>query len=156
VTDTLVVEFEVAAPVEHAFAIWTERCASWWPADHTLTTSPIAITFEPFAGGRIFEVGPDGAEHPWGEILVWEPPNRAAYQWHLFFDPSEATTVEVTFRQGDANRTLVRIEQSGWERLGDAGPPRRTRTGQAWNALSGRFRAACDHPTDAGLRASRP
>ena len=39
--------------------------------------------------------------------------------------------------------TGVRIVQRGWERLGDAGRPRRTRTGQAWAAITPLFAAAC-------------
>jgi uncharacterized protein YndB with AHSA1/START domain len=144
VTGPLVVEFEVAAEPEHAFAVWTERCASWWPAGHTISRGPDAIMFEPHAGGRIFERAPDGTEHEWGAIVAWDPPTRLSYLWHLFFDPSEATEVQVTFRSPGAGRTIVRIEQSGWERLGEAGPPRRTRTVQVWRELSGVFRSACE------------
>lgn len=75
---------------------------------------------------------------------MWEPPTRVAYRWHLFFDPSEATGIEVTFRGEGDERTVVRLEQRGWERLGDAGPPRRTKTGHVWAELSEIFRAACE------------
>lgn len=138
-TDPLVIEFEVAVPAEHAFGIWTERCATWWPDDHTISRAPTSVVFEPRPGGRIFERGPDGAEHEWGTVVAWEPPARVAYRWHLFFDPSEATDVEVTFRRVGDDRTLVRLEQSGWERLGEAGPGRRARTGRVWRELSRRF-----------------
>jgi Activator of Hsp90 ATPase homolog 1-like protein len=63
------------------------------------------------------------------------------YRWHPFFDPSEATEVEVTFTPRDRG-TAVRLEQRGWEQLGDAGAPRRERTGQAWAAITRRFVAA--------------
>lgn len=144
--DPLVVEFEVAAPREHAFAIWTERCATWWPPDHTLTRNPDAIIFEPHAGGRIFERAASGTEHEWGTILEWNPPERLTYSWHLFFDPSEATQIEVTFRSTGPATTLVRMEQRGWERLGDAGPPRRARTGQVWTQIGRLFSEACAAP----------
>ena len=32
---------------------------------------PAHVGFEPFAGGPIYERGPDGAEHEWGEVLAW-------------------------------------------------------------------------------------
>ena len=142
-TDPLVIEFEVAAPREHAFTIWTERCLMWWPADHTLTRNPAEIVFEPHTGGRIFERASDGTEHDWGVIVEWNPPEGLTYSWHLFFDPSEATEITVTFRATGPAATTVRLEQRGWERLGDAGAPRRTRTGQVWTQLSRRFSEAC-------------
>lgn len=143
-TAPLVVEFEVAADVAHAFSTWTERCASWWPAAHTVSGGAEAITFESRPGGRIFERGPDGVEHDWGVVVAWDAPTRIAYRWHLFFDPSEATDVEVTFREAGSQRTVVRIEQTGWERLGDTGPARRARTGQVWDAMSVGYRTACE------------
>jgi uncharacterized protein YndB with AHSA1/START domain len=142
VTEPLVVEFEVDAPRSHAFAMWTGRCALWWPRSHTISGDPAAIDFPPRPGGRIVERASDGVEHDWGEVLDWEPPVRVRYLWHLFFDRGEATEVEVTFAERDG-RTVVRIEQTGWERLGDAGPPRRARTGQAWAAIAERLRQAC-------------
>lgn len=139
--EPLVVEFEVDAPVAHTFDVWTRRCATWWPASHTVSGDPSAITFEPSPGGRIVEIGPDGAEHPWGEILDWEPPGRLRCLWHLFFDRSEATEVEITFNaRGDG--TVVRLEQTGWDNLGLGGPPRRERTGAAWTAITTRYAAA--------------
>jgi Activator of Hsp90 ATPase homolog 1-like protein len=142
VTEPLVVEFAVDASPRHAFDTWTARCGMWWPSSHTVSGDPAAITFEPRPGGRIFERGADGAEHDWGEVLEWAPPTRLRYLWHLFFDPAEATEVEITFT-GQDTKTVVRIEQRGWERLGEAGPPRRTRTGQAWAAIGDLFAAAC-------------
>jgi len=143
VTEPLVVEFEVAAPRPHAFETWTSRCALWWPKTHTISGDPAAITVEPRPGGRIFEQAGDGAEHEWGEVLDWEPPGRVRYLWHLFFDRAEATEVEITFTARD-ERTLVRIEQTGWDRLGPAGAPRREKTGQVWTLMGGLFREACE------------
>ena len=141
-TEPLVVEFEVDAPQRHAFETWTARCGLWWPKSHTISGDPAAITFQPQRGGRIFERAADGADHDWGEVLDWEPPGRLRYLWHLFFDRSEATEVEVTFTERDGS-TLVRIEQRGWERLGAAGPPRREKTGHVWAAIGPMFQQAC-------------
>jgi uncharacterized protein YndB with AHSA1/START domain len=139
--ETLVVEFEVAVPPAQAFDAWTRRCATWWPPGHTISGGPASIMFEPRSGGRIVERAPDGVEHPWGTVLDWQPPSRLRYRWHLFLDASEATEVEITFTARDAH-TAVRLEQRGWERLGEAGPPRRDRTRQAWDAITARFVAA--------------
>jgi uncharacterized protein YndB with AHSA1/START domain len=136
--DALIVEFEVGAPADQAFDAWTQRCSMWWPPAHTISGEPSAITFEPRPGGRIVELASSGVEHEWGTVLDWEPPRRLRYLWHLFFDASEATEVEVTFTPVE-DRTAVRLEQTGWGRLGDAGPGRRTRTSQVWSQISGLF-----------------
>jgi uncharacterized protein YndB with AHSA1/START domain len=146
--EPLVVEFEVQAPAAHAFRVWTERCGLWWPSSHTVGRGPAAIVFEPHPDGRIYERGPDGAEHEWGRVLDWQPPQRLRYRWHLFFPPAEATEVEVTFTPRP-DGTAVRIEQRGWDRLGGAGPARRTRTGQAWAAITQLFAVACQ-PAEKG------
>ncbi len=133
-TEPLVIEFQLSVPPAHAFAVWTERCATWWPKSHTVSGNPSAITFEPRTGGQILEHA-GGQEHPWGTVLEWDPPRRLRYLWHLFFSPGEATEVEVTFSDR-GGRTAVRLVQQGWERLGAAGPPRRSRTAQAWTTIA--------------------
>ncbi len=153
-TDPLVVEFEVAVPPERAFDLWTRRCASWWPPSHTISGRPAAITFEPRRDGRIFERSPQGDQHDWGRVLDWEPPTRLRYRWHLFFDPSEATEVEVTFTAiGD--RTAVRLEQGGWEHLGPEGVDRRARTEHAWGTIGERFARSCEDIGDTASGGSR-
>jgi hypothetical protein len=57
------------------------------------------------------------------------------------FDRAEATEVDITFRAVESG-TAVRIEQRGFERLGDAGPPRRARTDQAWGVVTAAFARA--------------
>lgn len=147
--DALVVEFEVAAVAHHEFDTWTTRCASWWPARHTISGDPSAIVFEPRVGGRIFERGVDGAEHDWGRVVEWLPPQLLRYQWHLFFTPEEATEIEITFSESNG-RTAVRLEQRGFDALGAAGPPRRERTGTVWASLVEQFRAALEPGQVAG------
>jgi uncharacterized protein YndB with AHSA1/START domain len=132
--EPLVIEFELSVPPAAAFAVWTERCATWWPRAHTISGDPSAITFEPRPGGRIVEHA-GGEEHPWGTVLDWEPPRRLRYLWHLFSTPSEATEVEVTF-VGQGAHTAVRLEQRGWDRLGEVGAPRREKTAEVWQRLA--------------------
>jgi uncharacterized protein YndB with AHSA1/START domain len=141
VTEPLIVEFDVDVPARHAFDVWTRRCSTWWPSSHTLSGDPASITFEPRPGGRIVELAANGHEHEWGEVLDWEPPLRLRYLWHLFFDRTEATEVEITFTEvGD--RTTVRLEQRGWERLGAAGVARRDRTRTSWATITGHYAQA--------------
>ena len=131
------------ASQEHAFEVWANRPSLWWPRSHTVTGGDaLSIIFEGRPGGRIYERAADGTEHEWGQVTAWEPPDRIAYSWHLFFDPAEATDVEVTFAAGP-DQTIVRIEQRGWERLGEAGQVRRANTEMAWAAIVPRYVAAC-------------
>jgi len=139
--EPLVVEFEVDATPAQAFDLWTRRCATWWPRSHTVSGDPTAIVFEPRSGGRILERAAGGVEHAWGTVVDWQPPTRLRYRWHLFFAPAQATEVEVTFTALGAG-TAVRLEQRGFERLGDAGPARRARTGRAWGTIGAHFTRA--------------
>jgi hypothetical protein len=133
-----VIEVEVATDVDGAFATWVERAASWWPRGHTLSAELAAVVFEPRVGGRIYERDTAGAEHTWGEVVVWEPPTRLECLWHLAFPREEATHLSITFTpQGGA--TSVRLEQTGWDALGDAGRLRRERTVNAWSLVTSVF-----------------
>ena len=141
----LVVEFQVAAPVGHAFETWTDRAQLWGPRGHTVSGAPDAVVFERRPGGRIYERS-GGDEHEWGEILVWEPPTRVRYRWHLFFPPAEATIVDVTFTAVGDDATRVRLEQTGWEALGDRGPARRERTVHGWAVATAAYRGLLERP----------
>ena len=143
--DPIIVEFDVKASPGHAFEVWTEKPSMWWPRSHTVTRDPgLTIVFEPFQGGRIYERGSDGAEHEWGEVLIWDPPARVTYLWHLFFDRSEATEITVTFTEVESG-ARVRLIQSGFEKLGDdVGTERRRRTNHAWLELTELYRQAVE------------
>ena len=82
--EPLELSFTVACPPEHAFAVWATRTSMWWPHGHSVSAAPgLTVTFEPRPGGRIYERTPAGEEHEWGEVLVWKPPHRLVYLWHL-------------------------------------------------------------------------
>ena len=135
--------FEVAAPVAHAFTVWTTRIDQWWPADHTVTGhGPVRVVLEPGVGGRIYERTPDGIEHDWGQVTVWEPPTRLGYLWHLRRDRIDATEVAIRFVVAGKNRTRIEIEQRGWERLGTDGVEWRERNRAGWESLLPHYLAA--------------
>jgi len=138
--EPIVVEFDVKTDVEHAFMMWTEKCALWWPRSHCMSQAePFDVVFEPFVGGRIFETGPDGAEYDWGRVTLWEPPHRVEYLWHIFLDPDRATMVSVAFDPRDGG-TRVRLENSGFEIFGDGAAERVERVGGAWAGITGHYR----------------
>lgn len=137
----IVKSFEVKASPDHAFEVWTTKVGMWWPRDHTMGGEDhLDVVFDP-PSGRIYERTRGGVEIEWGSIIEWSPPNRIVYSWHLFFPPAEATTVAVTFEPaGDVTR--VRIDHSGFEGLGAAGPPRQQRTGHVWDLMATLYTAA--------------
>jgi uncharacterized protein YndB with AHSA1/START domain len=142
--EPLRLEFGVACPPELAFEMWAQRTSLWWPHGHSVSGEPgLSVTFEPRSGGRIFERTPAGAEHDWGEVLVWEPPRRLVYLWHLRFDRSDATEVEVTF-DASGEGTSVSIVHRGWERLGAKGPERRERNRKGWAGVTEHYRRWCE------------
>ena len=126
------ISFDVACPAEHAFRVWTSGIGTWWPPDHTVTGAPERIVLTSGVGGRIYERGPDGTEHEWGEVTVWQPPARLVYLWYLGRDRADATEVEIRFHPQSTGQTRIDIEHRGWERL-DAQWRDRTRIG--WQTL---------------------
>jgi uncharacterized protein YndB with AHSA1/START domain len=140
VIEPLLTTVEVRCDIDHAFHVWTERTALWWPKTHTMSRDEhLDVVFEPCIGGRIFERTSDGRELDWGEILVWDPPARLRYLWFLGGDRTVATDVEVRFAANGAGTTAVEIEQTGWERLGDIGRERRDRNRSGWAGVLPRF-----------------
>jgi hypothetical protein len=143
-TDPLRVTFEVACTPAHAFATWTERLGWWWPPDHTVSGSPADVVLEGRVGGRIYERTPHGAEHDWGVVTQWRPPDLVAYRWHLGAGEQLSTDVAVRFSALGAGTTRVEIEQDGWERLGSAAADLRDRNRAGWDSLVPLFRAAVE------------
>jgi len=142
VTEPLRLSFEVECPAAHAFRVWTAEIGRWWPVGHSVSTAPgLKVVLEGKVGGRIFERTPDGVEHDWGEVTVWEPPSRLSYLWFLRTDRSDATDVTIDFVPA-GERTRVEITHSRWERLGTRGGAWRERNHQGWSTLLPHFVAA--------------
>jgi uncharacterized protein YndB with AHSA1/START domain len=137
----------VACDPPWAFRVFAEKTGKWWPPSHTVSgVRPLEVVFEPRPGGRIFERTPDGTEHDWGEVVVWEPPDRLVYLWHLRTDRSAATEVEITFTE-DPQGTAIRIVHGGWDRLGDTGEERRDGNRAGWAGLVPHYlRAIVEEP----------
>jgi uncharacterized protein YndB with AHSA1/START domain len=123
----------VDAPIERAFAVFTERFGDVKPPEHNLLSAPIAETvLEPWVGGHIVDKAVDGSECRWARILVFEPPHRLVFswdispRWQLETDPGLTSEVEVRFTADSSERTLVELEHrnldrhgTGWESLGE-------------------------------------
>ena len=124
----------VKRPPEEAFRIYTERIATWWPLDTHSRSGRRAETLvmEPRAGGRLYERTRDGEELEWGEVLVWEPPQRVVHSWHL--GKPTATEVELRFVP-EVDGTRVELEHRGWERA----PEKRGSYDAGWELVLGRY-----------------
>ena len=134
--------FEVECSPEHAFDVFTAGIGTWWPRDHSITGAEnLAVVIQSGVGGRIFERTPDGTEHEWGQVTVWEPPTRLVYLWHLARERANATEVDIRFVALGDEATRVEIEHRGWERVADAEVWRdRNRIG--WESLLPHYVAA--------------
>jgi hypothetical protein len=144
VTDPLEIELELRCSADHAFATWTERFGLWWPAGHTASGDPEAsVHLEPRLGGRIFERAGNGREIDWGEVTVWDPPRRLGYLWHIRRTREAATDVLVHF-EDTRDGSRIRIEHTGWERLGDEGPSWRDANRGGWAGLLPHFAATAE------------
>jgi len=115
----------VNAAAAHAFETFASGIGRWWPATHTIGTSPVRdVVIEPRAGGRWYERGQDGSECDWGVVLAWEPPGRLLLGWQLDAEfrrnPATATEVELRFIAESPTVTRVELEHRGLERLGES------------------------------------
>ncbi len=118
-------EIIVDAPIERAFAVFTERFGDFKPPEHNLLRVPIAETvFEPEVGGFIVDRGVDGSECRWARILAYEPPHRVVFSWdigptwQIESDLENTSEVEVRFSAEDDQHTRVVLEHRLIERHG--------------------------------------
>jgi uncharacterized protein YndB with AHSA1/START domain len=114
----------VNAPVDHVFAVFTDRQDTWWPRDHHIgACKDFTAVLEPRVAGRWYERGDDGSECPWGRVLAWEPPHRLVLSWDIGAnwqpDPTLGTEVEVRFIAEGDERTRVELTHRKLERFGD-------------------------------------
>ena len=135
--------FEVKCDQAHAFSLWTEKSSVWWPASHTTRKEKgTAVVFEPYAGGRVYELSPSGNEVDWGRVIAWEPPARLVFRWHIFADSNDATEVEIRFQDNKDGTTTVELEHRGWDAFED-GSDRREQNAIGWRGLIAPYVAAC-------------
>jgi uncharacterized protein YndB with AHSA1/START domain len=126
-TDTSVTaSIVVDAPIERAFAFFTEDFGRFKPPEHNLLQVEIAATvFEPREGGHIYDRGVDGSECRWAHVLAYEPPTRVVFswdispQWQIETDLEKTSEVEVRFVAEAQERTRVELEHRNLQRHGD-------------------------------------
>jgi uncharacterized protein YndB with AHSA1/START domain len=139
----------VEASMDRAFEVFTARFASWWPASHSIGKSPLkSAIIEPRAGGRWYEIGEDGSECEWGEVLTWDRPRRLVLAWRIRndwrYDPDLLTEVDIKFTSLGEASTRVDLEHRLLENMGDAGEAARQvfESDGGWSGLLARYQAA--------------
>jgi uncharacterized protein YndB with AHSA1/START domain len=124
----------VQAPIDRAFAMFTDGIGTWWPPEnHILQVELAEIVFEPRVGGHVYDRGVDGSESRWARVLAYEPPGRVVFswdinpRWQIEADPAKTSEVEVRFTAEGPERTHVELEHrnldrhgEGWEQMRDA------------------------------------
>jgi uncharacterized protein YndB with AHSA1/START domain len=116
----------VDAPIDHAFAVFTDGLGTWFPREYNLLEVDIAErTFEPRVGGSVYDRGTDGSECHWGRVLAYDPPDRVVFSWNINprwsieTGPDLVSEVEVRFVAEAGDRTRVELEHRHLERHGD-------------------------------------
>jgi uncharacterized protein YndB with AHSA1/START domain len=116
----------VDAPIDRAFAVFTEEMATWWPPEHHILEAELAeMVFEPRVGGHIYDRGTDGSECRWARVLAYDPPVRLVFSWDIALDwklepdPAKSSEVEVRFDEIEPGRTRVELEHRHIERHGE-------------------------------------
>jgi uncharacterized protein YndB with AHSA1/START domain len=115
----------VNAPIERAFAIFTEQFGAFKPREHNLLAEPIAETvFETRVGGHIYDRGVDGSICRWARVVAYQAPSRVVFtwdigpSWQLETDLSRTSEVEVRFTAESDARTRVDLEHRYLDRHG--------------------------------------
>ena len=138
----------VDAPIERAFAVFTDDFGSFKPREHNMLQVDIAETvFETHVGGNIYDRGVDGSECRWARVLAFEPPNRVVFswdispQWRIETDPDRTSEVEVRFIAETPERTRVELEHRNLDRHGEGweGVREGVHGDQGWPLYLGRF-----------------
>jgi uncharacterized protein YndB with AHSA1/START domain len=135
----------VKASIAHAFKVFTEGLARWWPSDHGVGKKPIrTVLMQPRLGGRWLEIAEDGTETTVGTIIVWEPPHRLVLVWQINAqwkpDASMRSEVDVRFTSDGPDATLVELVHHKFETMGEeAGASLRKDVDRGWPGLIERF-----------------
>ena len=135
----------VKAPVAHAFDVFTNGLARWWPRDHGVGKQPIQkVLIEPRLGGRWLEISEDGTETAVATIILGEPPHRLVMLWQINAqwkpDAEMKSEVDVRFLADGVEATTVELVHHKFETMGDeAGASMRKDVDGGWPGLLERY-----------------
>lgn len=143
---------EVPCSQKNAFDVFLDKMDTWWPLGK-FTVSAMAgqparaIRVDARVGGQIIEVGGDGTEVVWGNILTLERHSRLTLDFHIPRPGDVVTTrplLELDFEALGPTQTRVTLTQSNFEALGEIGASVRGGYGFGWQMIfEGGYKAAC-------------
>jgi uncharacterized protein YndB with AHSA1/START domain len=142
----------VKAPIAHAFEVFTDGLARWWPPNHGVGKKPIrTVLMEPRLGGRWLEVAEDGTETVVATIVRREPPHRLVLVWQINAqwkpDAAMKSEVDVRFTAEGPEATLVELVHHKFETMGaEAGASLRSDVDRGWPGLIERFAQEAQRP----------
>ncbi len=150
--EPLIRTIEVPCSQKNAFEVFLDKMDSWWPLGK-FTVSAMAgqparaIRVDARLGGKIVEVGSDGTEVVWGNILTLDRHSRLVMEFHIP-RPGDVVTarplLELDFVALGPTQTQVTLRQSNFEALGEMGAPVRGGYDFGWKMIfEGGYRAAC-------------
>ena len=106
-TDDVVVRREVTvdAPIERAFAVFTERFGDFKPKEHNMlgVADRRDHASSRTSAATSSTAAEDGSECRWARVLAYEPPNRVVFSWDISpywqieADEAKTSEVEVSF-----------------------------------------------------------
>jgi activator of HSP90 ATPase len=137
-------EVVVDATPEEAFRIFSEDIGFWWRRNTPYWNDRergLFLRIEPGVGGRFLEVydADAGTGFELGRVTVWEPGERLGLTWTQASWPDGVfTDIEINFEPA-AEGTLVRLEHTGFERVGREAETSRDRYDGGWKTVLGWF-----------------
>jgi uncharacterized protein YndB with AHSA1/START domain len=137
-------EVVVGASPDDAFELFTGDIGLWWRRDTRFWNDAErgrSIRIEPYVGGRFMEVYDldTGEGFEVGRVTAWEPGRRLAFTWtQVGWTADTFTDIEITFTAVDEG-TRVRLEQTGFERVGAGASEFRAGYESGWRTVLGWF-----------------
>lgn len=138
--EPIVTRIEVPCGLSRAYGVFVEGMGSWWPlhkrAMSMRTGTPaLRLDVDPVVGGKIVEIGGDGTQYHWGTFRALQPPDYAAFDFHMGMPAAQASMVEVRFAAVTPHRTAVTLTQGNWEAFGDLAEMLRGSYGSSWSLI---------------------
>ena len=137
-------EVVVDATPDEAFRIFTDEIGFWWRQNTRYWNDAeraLYIRIEPGVGGRFVEVydAATDAGFEIGRVTAWDPGERLGLTWtQVGWPEGVSTEIEVTF-EPLGEQTLVRLEQTGFERVGPGADEFRAGYEAGWAEVLGWF-----------------